>query len=133
MNIDWHDKRELRKFGLAVAVLFCAAAGIHWWRVGHIRPWMFAAAFAFGASALAYPPLLAPVLWIWLRVAFVINFVVTHLVLVLTYYLVITPAGLIMRAVGHDPMRLGFGSDAKTYWEDPPDETVDTERYFKQF
>jgi len=133
MDIDCTDRKELRKFGLAVALVLCAVAGLHWWRSGHLQPRWLVAAAALAVPALVYPRLLAPVLWLWLRIAFCINFVVTHVILVLAYYLVITPTGLIMRAVGHDPMQRKRKPDDESYWEDLPDEEVTRERYLKQF
>ena len=124
MDIDYTDRKELRKFGLAVALVLCAVAGLHWWRSGHMQLWWFVVAAALAVPALVYPRLL---------VAFCINLVVTHVILVLAYYLVITPAGLIMRAVGHDPMQRKRKPDAESYWEDLPDEEVTRERYLKQF
>jgi len=133
MDIDYSERQELRRFGIALAVVLCIAAGIHSWRIGHLDPWWFVAGGAVAAAAVVYPPALAPVLRIWLRIAACINFVVTHVILVLAYYLVITPAGLIMRAVGHDPMQRKFRPDIDSYWQDPPDEEVTRERYLKQF
>ncbi len=133
MDIDYTDRKELRKFGLVGALVLCAVAGLHWWRSGHMQPQLFVAAAVLAAPALVYPRLLMPVLWLWLRVAFCINLVVTYVILVLAYYLVITPSGIVMRIAGHDPMQRKRRPDVESYWEDLPDEEVTRERYLKQF
>jgi hypothetical protein len=45
------------------------------------------------------------------------------------FYLVFTPAGLVMRLSGKDPLRLRLESDMKSYWiqrrpPGPPPETM---------
>jgi hypothetical protein len=60
-----------------------------------------------------------------------IGVVVSHVVLALVYFLVLTPVGLTMRLFGHDPLRRGFDKDLDTYWQ-PRDEQRTTESYFKQ-
>ena len=61
-----------------------------------------------------------------------IALVVSLLVLLLVYYLVLTPTGLLMRLVGYDPMHRRFDPDAQTYWL-PRQQEEDVSRYFRQF
>jgi hypothetical protein len=58
--------------------------------------------------------------------------VVSILVLVLVYYLVLTPTGLLMRLLGYDPMHRRFDPDAETYWL-PREQEENVSRYFRQF
>lgn len=61
-----------------------------------------------------------------------IGLVVSHLVLALLYFGVLTPIGLITRLVGYDPMRRDISGNATSYWikrgpsRDPKD-------YFRQY
>ncbi len=68
----------------------------------------------------------------WMRVFYPIGWVVSHLLLAIVYYLVLTPIGLVMRLFGGDPMHRGFDRSAKSYWSVHPAET-DASRYFRQF
>lgn len=133
MNDQRLDTKEVRKFGIVFAALLCILATVHWWRTGHVRAWMYVAGCAVFSAAVIVPVVLKPFVWIWLRVATGISFVVTHVILIVVYYCVITPAGVAMRAMGHDPMKRRFEPENTTYWEDPPDEEVPEERYLKQF
>ena len=64
--------------------------------------------------------------------AFPIGFVVSHLIMVVVYYLVLTPIGLVMRLLGYDPMNRHFDASADTYWcPREQDNSLDT--YFRQF
>jgi hypothetical protein len=61
-----------------------------------------------------------------------IGWVVTHVVMALIFYLVVTPVGVIMRLTGRDPMEPGFDRTAKTYWK-PRSTEHDPARYFRQY
>ena len=61
-----------------------------------------------------------------------IALVVSLLVLLLVYYLVLTPTGLLMRLFGYDPMHRRFDPEAQTYWL-PREQDEEVSRYFRQF
>jgi hypothetical protein len=65
--------------------------------------------------------------------AWPIGFVVSHVVLALVYYLVLTPIGLAMRVFGYDPMRREFDRSAESYWIARDTAEIKAERYFRQF
>jgi hypothetical protein len=67
-----------------------------------------------------------------MAVALPIGWVISHLILLATYYLVFTPVGLLMRLVGYDPLNRRFDRAAKSYWTQH-DSGVETARYFKQY
>ena len=45
-----------------------------------------------------------------------IGIVVSYVILAATYYLVLTPIGLVMRLCGYDPMHRRFDRKAESYW-----------------
>jgi hypothetical protein len=57
---------------------------------------------------------------------------VSTLLLVLVYYLVLSPIGLVLRLFGRDPMHRKLDRDATSYWV-KRDQAVDPDRYFRQF
>lgn len=61
-----------------------------------------------------------------------IGFVVSYLLMVVVYYLVLTPIGLLMRLFGHDPMSRHFDASADTYWC-PREKDDSLSTYFRQF
>jgi hypothetical protein len=63
---------------------------------------------------------------------FPIGWVVSHIVLTVLYFLVITPIGLIMRALGRDPLQRRFDRKATTYWQEKEPARPPTS-YFKQY
>jgi hypothetical protein len=65
-------------------------------------------------------------------VAFPIGFVISHVLLALIYYALLTPLGLLMRGVGYDPLHRRCDPEKETYWI-PRQQPADKERYFRQF
>ena len=80
----------------------------------------------------AVPGLRRPMFVGWMYAAYPMGFVVSHLLLGLVYFGVVTPIGLLMRAVGHDPMARRFDRSAPTYWV-AREQAPDVKRYFRQF
>jgi len=63
---------------------------------------------------------------------FPIGFILSHVLLAIVFYLVITPVGLVMRLLGRDPLQRKFNREASTYWVDHA-EPKSVEEYFRQY
>jgi hypothetical protein len=114
-----------RSFGLTVGGILAAIALIRWYWVAHLSWLMLALLVVGGAlvvSALIRPDSLALPNRLWTKLGLLLFHVVNPVVMLLLFIITIVPAGLIMRLVGHDPMRRRFEPDAETYWldRDPP-------------
>jgi hypothetical protein len=110
---------EGRHFGGVVGAAFLVLAGVAYWR-GHMT---VAGALALVGSSLLLaglliPTRLGPVQRGWMRFALLLSRVTTPLLMGLIYYLVITPTGLIMRALGRNP--LIHAESGRSYWAARP-------------
>jgi hypothetical protein len=108
--------REGRKFAFTLAIAFGVFAGVAWWRGGATVPTVLGALaglFAFGG--LVAPTRLGPVERAWMGLAHAISKVTTPIFMGVVYYLVITPVGIVRRAVGGNPLRAHRGA---TGWVD---------------
>ena len=119
-----------RAFGMVFAAVF---AGIGLWPLmagGSERLWALGCGVWLLAVALLRPMLLRPFNRLWFRFGLLLNRVVNPLVMGLLFYFTVTPIGLIMRALGKDPLRLRFDRGARTYWIDrqPPGPEPETMR-----
>src|SRR5690606_31690769 len=76
------------------------------------------------------PRMMRPIFVGWMTAAYPIGWTVSHLVLAITYYLVMTPIGLLIRLSGRDPMQRKWNREAKSYWIAREGES-DKKRYFK--
>ena len=68
----------------------------------------------------------------WMLSVAPIGYVVSHLLLALVYYFVLTPIGLALRVFGYDPMLRKLDPAASTYWVARTQPT-DSKQYFRQF
>jgi hypothetical protein len=111
-----------RHFGALFSVAFAALAAVSYFRGGHAYPWLLGASGLFAIVTLAKPHLLRPLNALWMRLAALLNRVVSPLVLGAIFYVVLTPVGVIQRLAGRDTMRRKRDSQAQSYWipREPP-------------
>ncbi len=127
--------RELRQFACLWGPGFCLVLGIILsWQSGIGRGVMALWVCALLLAAVGYvaPIAVRPVFRVLNYLAFPIGWCVSHLVLVVIYYGVFTPVGLIMRLAGRDPLERTFDNTVTTYWIKRKPVT-DWSRYFQQF
>ncbi|NIN00913.1 MAG: hypothetical protein GTO24_23360 [candidate division Zixibacteria bacterium] len=125
--------KDLRKFAIT---LFCALGilgGLFLWRKGDLGFLFWCIGVMILLAGLIRPGLLRPIQRGWMRAALLIGFFMTHLILALIYYLVFTPVGLVMRALGRDPLRLKFDQNAESYWIKKEHTGFGRERYERMF
>lgn len=97
-----------------VAVL----GGLLWWRTGDVQTALTAWLTGTALTSIYWviPIVRRPIHVGWMYAAFPIGWTVSHLLIALVYYLVLTPIGLLMRAAGYDPLQRRFDRTAATYW-----------------
>ena len=108
--------RELRKFGLTLAIGFVVLGCILLWKEKSAGHYTMGAVAALVLISLIRPGILAPVEWLWMKIAHALGSVMTYILLTLTFYLMITPIGLVMKIIGKDPLNRKFDKDTQTYW-----------------
>jgi hypothetical protein len=127
-------RREGRSFGLAFGGILALAGG--WWlwrgRFLAVAPWTLGLGALLVVLALAAPRVLLVPSRLWLRFGEALSFATTRLVLALVFYLVLTPLGLVRRALGGDPLgRKAAG--AGSYWRPYPSRQRDRRHYQKMY
>jgi hypothetical protein len=127
------SQRELRQFAGIWFPLFCVMIGLLVFRRSHgagIAVWSIGAAVAL--VGLAAPLVIKPLFVGMMYASFPIGWVMTHVLLGILYYGLITPVGVVMRLAGRDTMTRKFDRAASTYWI-PREAAADKERYFRQY
>jgi hypothetical protein len=107
-----------RSFGLVFFAVFVLIGMAPLAFGGAFRPWAILIAFVFLVFALAYPRALAPLNTLWTRFGFLLHRIVNPLIMALLFFLVVTPIGLLMRALGKRPLNLALDLAATSYWID---------------
>jgi O-antigen/teichoic acid export membrane protein len=111
------NPKELREFGVVTGAIVAGLFGLLLpWLFGAtlpLWPWVLAAILALWA--LAFPARLRPVYRGWMRVGLLIGSVMTPFVLSVVFFLLILPAGLLMRVFRGDPMERNLDNGAPSY------------------
>lgn len=119
------DVNDLRKFGRVMAGALAVVTLVVLWRSGWSQtPWVEGlgiTAALFLAFSIVWPNALAPLEWAWMKLAMVLNYVMTRVLLTLVYFLAVTPIGLIFKLLRKDLLGKRFDPKASTYWI-PPEE-----------
>lgn len=137
------DAKTLRQFGfIAVGGFGFVAAIAHFdllifaAGLGAAKPYVvntFIGLAAYsGAFALIFPKAVLPV-YLGLTIAtYPIGFVLSHVIMGTLFFGMLTPAGIIMKIIGRDPLERKIDKDAESYWIDcRPDRGK--ESYFRQY
>jgi hypothetical protein len=128
-------RRQLDQFGLIWLVFFAvlgAVARFRWHAPGGSTA-IWCAAVAVPAIGWLVPGFMR---WVYVGMSYLawpIGFVVSHVVLALVYYVVLTPIGLVARVLGYDAMQRRGGADRDSYWVERPADGAAPRRYFRQF
>ena len=135
MDLNVSDKSEQRKFGIVMAAAIAILGLVRWALHGFedFPKWFFAVAALFLVLGLVAPRVLKPVLFVWMKFALTLNWLLTRVILTLAFFLMFVPAAIIMRMTGKDPLKRAWNPEATTYWEDPEEQPAELERYFNQF
>lgn len=124
------EQRVLRQFGwvaMAVGLLLALFVWDGW------AAWAAAGAgVASGLASVVRPSLNRPLFVALSAITYPIGFVVSIAVMVLLFYVVVTPIGLLMRAFGGDPLARGRDSRSASYWT-PAGPPRPKEDYFRQY
>ena len=125
--------RTLRQFAAACLVFFGILAAQQLRRGHHqVGITLGVLAVALGAVGLIKPPLLKWFFVSWMVLAFPIGWIVSQVMLVLMFYLILTPVALLFRLTGRDLLAKRRRPDCASYWL-PKETPADVRSYFRQY
>jgi hypothetical protein len=105
-----------RSFAFVMTVVLALLGAVNWWHVGRVWPWLLGIASLFAVSGYFCPVALKPLNWLWFKFGLLLHAVMNPVVMGLVFYGAVLPTGLIMRAMGKDPLRLKFEAERDSYW-----------------
>jgi hypothetical protein len=127
--------REVRQFALLWLPGFClvaAAVGYLWFDAPRAAVALLVAAGASCLCGVLVPQVMRVVLLAWMWLTYPLSWLASYVLLAAVYFLVITPIGMALRALGRDPLELQMKRAVDTYWQ-PRTADSDRQRYFRQF
>ena len=105
-----------RSFGFAFAALFALLGLFPLLRHREPGLWWLGAAVAVGVAALFYPRILDAPNRLWLVIGERLSLVTSTILVVVIYFVVVTPMGIFARLRGKDSLKTRFAPDRTTYW-----------------
>jgi hypothetical protein len=145
VQVNWRpDRNELRNFGFISLVAFSCLGLWLFFRqtifgielsadAAHTAAYVCWGVAALSlAGSLTVPEALRPLFVGLTVVSLPIGFVVSHVLMAVVFYGILTPVALFFRVTGRDALQRRFEPSAKTYWQ-PRHVVQDRGRYFKQF
>ncbi|HMJ91136.1 MAG TPA: SxtJ family membrane protein [Candidatus Acidoferrum sp.] len=139
-DVQWNpDFAARRSFGrslmigfpmVALVLLGFAKGTSHEWKTFPL--WIGGIGSTVGLVLWLLPRIAKPFYVSWYFFGCCIGFVIGNLLFAAFYFLVMTPIGLLLRALGRDPLRRRFDKSAATYWKDS-EKVADTKSYHRQF
>jgi hypothetical protein len=133
MSSNSTEKKQIRKFGLIALIFFGTLCALGVWKEKFLPTYLFGFLSVLGLGFIVAPIPLKPVYNAWLRFAHLISRVITNLILILIYYLVITPSGLLKRLFGGKPLPVKPDKNISSYWVTRTEPAQPRERFFKRY
>ena len=134
---------QLRQFGFIAFVAFGVLGGVVLWRgglfglgFGASAPWVAYGLWSLGivsaAFSIVWPAANRPLFTLLSLLAFPIGWVLSHIILAILFFGILTPLALFFRLIGRDPLTRSWEPQRGSYWVDLPAST-DKRDYFRQF
>ena len=126
-------RKEVRKFGITFSILAIGLAAYCFYKENPLWMVFLGGSLFFILTGMWSYPILRPIYVGWMTFAFALGWVNTRLILGIVFYLIFTPAGLVMKLLGKDPLFLRFDRGATTYWVKREPQDPNKKRYEKLF
>jgi hypothetical protein len=128
-------KKDLRSFGIIIFFAGLVIDAIIYWKHGLQAKSLFiysTLGSLFLITGLLIPNLLKPIHKIWMILAVILGFIMTKLIMTLTFILIVTPIGLLLKLSGKDLLNLKIKEKENTFWKDYQ-RVENKDRYTKMF
>ena len=128
------ETKDARRFALILAGILGLLGLLALWKhhPSRARACLAAAVLAPVLAYLAYP------VWIrffraWMKVAEVLGWVMTRVILTVFFFALLTPYGFVARLFRKDPLDLSWKRRKPSYWIEKPTAAPERERYERQY
>ena len=110
------DKSDWKKFGITMGIILTIIGFSLLWKKNIYCEYFFFLAASFFISGLILPSVLKPVYKAWMALSVVMGFIMTRVIMVIIFYLIVTPIGLIASLTGKEFLDMKIDKSAKSYW-----------------
>lgn len=126
-------KKDLRKFGVTVGIVLLIITGFLFWKQKESYFYFLIIGATLLFAGLIFPVILKPLNKIWMTLAILMGWVMTRVILIILFYLVLTPLAFAARIVGKNFLDLQIDKSKNSYWEGREKIKYEPSDYEKQF
>ena len=126
-------KKELRQFTIVVGIVLGLLGGLFFLRERNYYHYFFILSFVFLFLGLVAPILLKPIQKIWMSLAILIGWFLTRVILIILFFLVVTPIGILAKIFRKQFLDIKFDRNTDSYWIRRETTSFDKRSYEKQF
>ena len=126
-HLNGQKRKQLRQFGLMVGGVLVLIGLWKLYQGKHetVRFILWSVGGLLIITGSIVPKLLTPVYWIWMKLAHLLGWVNTRLLLGIIFFVIITPMAIVMKIFGRDALNRKIDKDVDSYWiPRPPIESV---------
>ena len=127
------DRKDLRNFGITMGIALGVIGGLLLWRDKPSYFYCVIAAVAFLLSGFVFPAVLKPFQKVWMTISILMGWFMTRVILIILFYGILTPIGLIGRLCGKDFLDIKLNKKAPSYWVPRDKQEYDKKSYEQQF
>lgn len=126
------DNKTLRKFAILLFIVLTGIFSYQYWRHQKVLLWLAAAAILFFICGLFIPRSLKYFYRLWMGFGFVVGWIMTNVILFLSFFLIIIPTGILLKICGKDLLDEKIDKNKVSYWK-KREHSRDSSSYLKQF
>jgi|TARA_B100000902_G_C27090435_1_gene803545 hypothetical protein len=104
-----------KNFGIVFFIFFLICSLYPLLNNGSINPWLLSISIIFLILGLLNSKILKPLNILWFKFGILLGRVVSPLIMIIIFFLIVTPIGILMRLLAKDLLFLKY-NDKKTYW-----------------
>ena len=104
-----------RNFGIVFSIVFLLISLYPLFKSGDIRVWSLVVSFIFLILGIFNSKILSPFNKLWFKFGLLLGKFVSPLIMMIIFFFVVTPIGILMRLFRKDVLNLKF-NNKETYW-----------------
>jgi len=108
--------KDLRNFGILLGSVLAGLGAIGYINSKTNSIYYLIASLFFLLPALIYPQALSLPYKLWMKLADILGFIMTRVILTILFYLVLTPTAFLLKLLKKDLLNLKLEPQASSYW-----------------
>lgn len=127
------EKTDLRKFGITVGIVFILISITLYFLSKGSYTYFGIVGILLLLFGLFLPYTLKPLNKVWMTIALILGWFMSRVILIILYYVIITPLGIFLKLIGKDFLKMKINLNSSSYWEERDNRSIEKVDFEKQF